>query len=103
MIPAPGHAIFQAALANLTSGAATTVNFRNPRRAPLLFIGGEKDVIMPASLSRKIYRKHSASPVKTDYKEFPGRSHYLIAEQGWQEVADYALTWAEEQSGRAKV
>jgi pimeloyl-ACP methyl ester carboxylesterase len=103
VIPAPGRAIFQAALANLTSGAATTVNFRNPRRAPLLFIGGEKDVIMPASLSRKIYRKHSASPVKTDYKEFPGRSHYLIAEQWWQEVADYALTWAEEQSGRAKV
>ena len=96
-IPAPGRAIFQAALANFTPGATTTVNFRNPNRAPLLFIGGEKDVIMPASLSRKIFRKHSASPVTTDYKEFPGRSHYLIAESGWQEVASYALTWAESQ------
>jgi pimeloyl-ACP methyl ester carboxylesterase len=96
-IPAPGRAIFQAALANFTPNAATAVNFRNPKRAPLLFIGGEEDVIMPASLSRKIARKHQASPCVTDYKEFPGRSHYIIAESGWQEVADYALTWAEHQ------
>jgi pimeloyl-ACP methyl ester carboxylesterase len=93
-IPAPGRAIFQAALANFRSGAPTTVNFRNPSRAPLLFIGGEKDVIMPASLSRKIFHKHRASPRVTHYKEFPGRSHYIIAEQGWEEVADFALSWA---------
>lgn len=99
-IPAPGRAIFQAALANVTPGATTTVNFRNPTRAPLLFIGGERDVIMPASLTRKIYRKHRASPRPTAYREFPGRSHYLIAEPGWQEIADYALTWAEAQTGR---
>jgi pimeloyl-ACP methyl ester carboxylesterase len=95
VIPAPGRAIFQAALANVMSGAPTTVDFSNPRRAPLLFIGGEKDVIMPAALSRKIYRKHSVSPVATAYKEFPGRSHYIIAERGWQEVANHALAWAE--------
>lgn len=96
VIPAPGRAIFQAALANFTPNAATAVNFRNRNRAPLLFIGGEKDVIMPASLSRKIFRRHSVSPVTTVYKEFPGRSHYLVAEPGWEEVADFALTWAEQ-------
>lgn len=95
IIAAPGRAIFQAALANVTPNAATTVNFRNPNRAPLLFIGGEKDVIMPAALTRKIVRKHRASPAVTDYKEFPGRSHYIIAEAGWQEVAEHALSWAE--------
>lgn len=99
-IPAPGRAIFQAALANITPRAATTVNFRNPNRAPLLFVGGEKDVIMPASLSRRIYRKHRTSPCLTEYKEFPGRSHYIIAEAGWQEVADYVLTWALRHSRR---
>lgn len=93
-VAAPGAAIFEAALSNLTPGSRAAVNFPNPNRAPLLVIGGEKDVIMPASLSRKIYRRHSASPVTTDYKEFPGRSHFLIGEQGWEEVADYALTWA---------
>lgn len=93
-IPAPGRAIFQAALANFTPRATTTVNFRNPDRAPLLFIGGEKDVIMPASLSRKIFRRHRVSRCLTEYKEFPGRSHYIIAEQGWEEVADFSLSWA---------
>lgn len=94
-IPASGRSIFQAALANLTPRATTTVNFRNSDRAPLLVIGGGKDVIMPAALSRKIFRKHSASPCVTSYKEFPGRSHYIIAESGWEEVAEYAFTWAE--------
>ncbi|HEY0944961.1 MAG TPA: alpha/beta hydrolase [Opitutaceae bacterium] len=97
-IPAPGRAIFEAGFSNLTLRSPVTVNFRNPHRAPLLVIGGEKDVIMPAALSRKIYRRHRASPVATDYHEFPGRSHYLIAEKGWEEVADYALAWAERQT-----
>jgi pimeloyl-ACP methyl ester carboxylesterase len=94
-IAAPGAAIFEAALSNVTPNSRATIRFDNPNRAPLLVIGGEKDVIMPASLSRKIYNKHRASPVATDYKEFPGRSHFLIGEKGWEEVADYALNWAE--------
>lgn len=95
VIPAPGKAIFQAALSNVTPGSLATVNFANPNRAPLLVIGGEKDVIMPAALSRKIYNRHRASPSVTAYKEFPGRDHYLIAGPGWEEVADHAHSWAE--------
>jgi pimeloyl-ACP methyl ester carboxylesterase len=94
VIAASGRSIFQAALSNITPNSLATVNFRNPNRAPLLVIGGEKDVIMPAALSRKIFRKHQASPCPTEYKEFPNRSHYIIAEKGWEEVADYALNWA---------
>lgn len=101
VIPAPGRAIFQAALSNFTPGSLATVNFRNPHRAPLLVIGGEKDVIMPAALSRKIFRRHAASPAVTAYKEFPGRSHYLVAETGWEEVADHALAWAESVAARS--
>jgi pimeloyl-ACP methyl ester carboxylesterase len=93
-IPAPGRAIFQAALANLTPQATTTINFRNSSRAPLLLIGGEKDVIMPAALNRKNFHKYRASSAVTEFKVFPGRSHYIIAETGWEEVADYALAWA---------
>ncbi len=93
-IPAPGKAIFQAALSNVTPGSGATVNFRNADRAPLLFIGGENDVIMPASLNRKNYRKYRHSPAITEYKEFAGRSHFIIGEAGWEEVAGYALDWA---------
>lgn len=93
VIPAPCRAIFQVALAHLTPSAATKVDFRNPNRPPLLFIGGAEDVLAPASLSRRIFRKHRASPCLSAHREFPGRGHYLIAEPGWQQVADYALTW----------
>jgi pimeloyl-ACP methyl ester carboxylesterase len=94
VIPAPGRSIFQAALSNLTPNSLATINFGNKSRAPLLLIAGEKDVIMPAALNRKNFRKYQASPAPTEYKGFPGRSHYIIAEKGWEAVAQYALEWA---------
>jgi len=93
-IAAPGRAIFQAALSNITPGSQAAINFNNSTRGPLLLIGGEKDVIMPASLNRKNFRKYSRSSAITEYKEFAGRSHFIIGEKGWGEVADYALDWA---------
>jgi pimeloyl-ACP methyl ester carboxylesterase len=92
-IPASGRAIFQAALANFMAKAPTAIDFHNATRAPLLLIGGEKDVIMPSALNRKNFRKYRSSAT-TEFKEFPGRSHYIIAETGWEEVAEYALSWA---------
>lgn len=94
-IPASGRAIFQAALSNVTANSLATINFRNSSRAPLLFIGGGEDVIMPAALNRKNFKKYQASSAVTEYKEFPGRSHYIIAEKGWEEVAQYALDWVQ--------
>jgi pimeloyl-ACP methyl ester carboxylesterase len=93
-VPASRRPLFQVALASVTPGAATAVNFRNSARSPLLLIGGREDVIAPPALGRTLFHKYRASPCVADYREFPGRSHYIIAEQGWQEVADYALSWA---------
>ena len=76
--------------------SAARVDFKR-RRPPLLLIAGEKDHIMPASLNRSNYRRYLKSPSVTDFKEFPGRAHYsVIGGPGWEEVADYALSWAEE-------
>jgi len=94
VIPASGRAIVQAALSNLTPDSPATIHFKNATRAPLLFIAGEKDVIMPAALNRKNFQMYRASPAVTAYQEFPGRSHYIIAERGWEQVAEYALNWA---------
>jgi hypothetical protein len=33
------------------------------------------------------------------YEEFPLRSHLTLGEEGWELVADYALTWAIENAG----
>lgn len=74
--------------------AKPKLNFANPNRAPLLFIAGGKDLIADASMTKAIFEKHKASPVKTEFKLFPDRSHWTCLERGWEEVADYALDWA---------
>ena len=72
-------------------GAAGKVDFKKPRR-PLLITAGEKDHIIPASLNRSNYNKYQG-PSVTDFKQFPGRDHFLIGSRGWQEIADYCLEW----------
>jgi pimeloyl-ACP methyl ester carboxylesterase len=95
-IPAPGRIVFQAGLANLNPRAVTKVNYLNDRRAPLLLIAGSEDHIVPASVNRANVRKYRRSASTTDFVEFPGRSHLIVAQSGWEEVAEYALLWAQE-------
>ncbi len=98
-IPASGRAIFQAALSNFSPAKTVKLNFAKKDRAPLLFIAGEKDVIMPASLNRRNYGRYRIGDSPVEYKVFPGRSHYIIAESGWEEVADYAIDWVLKKTG----
>lgn len=70
------------------------IDWTNPKRAPLLLIGGEIDLIADASMTRAIYKKQSRAPSRTELKIFPGRSHWTCMDKGWEEVADYALDWA---------
>ena len=67
--------------------------------APLLFIAGGADHIMPPSVDRS-NAKHYKSSAITDYKEFDDRSHWTCAEPGWEQVADYALSWAVDHTAR---
>ena len=94
-IPTPGSWVWGAILANLMPGHQDTwVNFENNDRAPLLFIAGGEDHIMPASVNKSNAKRYGKSSALTEYKEFPGRSHYTVGQHGWEEVADHALTWA---------
>lgn len=90
IVPAPGRIYFQAAL-----GIGNAVNFKNQERAPLLLIAADQDRTTTASMVRSMFRKHSRSSSRTDLMEFAGRSHWLIAEPGAEEIAQKALTWAE--------
>jgi pimeloyl-ACP methyl ester carboxylesterase len=89
IVPAPGRIYFQAAL-----GIGNGIDFKNPRRPPLLLIAAEQDRTSPPSMVHAMYRKHSRSPARTEIMMFPGRSHWLIAEAGAEEVAQRALAWA---------
>jgi pimeloyl-ACP methyl ester carboxylesterase len=95
-IPAPGNWVWAYGLiANFKPGKQETwVDFRNPDRAPLLFIAGGADHVMPPAVNKSNAKHYEQSEALTEYKEFPGRSHFTVGQDGWEEVADYALDWA---------
>lgn len=95
-VPGPDHVLFQAAFANFNPHAASAVDFHNGTRAPLLMIAGGVDHISPPSVVEANFNLYRKSGATTDYKEFSGRSHYILGQSGWEEVADYALAWAED-------
>jgi pimeloyl-ACP methyl ester carboxylesterase len=93
-VPGPGRVLFQGALANFNPHSPIAVDFMRKDRAPLLLIAGGADHLVPAVIDRSTADHYSKSGARTEYKLFPGRSHWTIAEPGWEEVADYALDWA---------
>ena len=96
-IPAPGAWVWGGVLANLTPGHQDTwVDYRNDDRAPLLFIAGGADHIMPPAINKANAERYAKSRAHTDYHEFEGRDHFTAGAPGWEAVADYALTWATE-------
>jgi len=71
---------------------AARIDFRADR-PPLLFIAGGADHTIPAGLNWSNYEKYAKSPATTEYREFTGRTHYTLAQPGWEEVADFAIAW----------
>ncbi|MDO0924988.1 alpha/beta fold hydrolase [Streptomyces sp. TG1A-8] len=98
-VPGSARVLFQGAFANFSPRAATRVDFRNPRRAPLLLVAGGADHVVPTRVNKANWRLYRTSPAITDYREFPGRSHFTVGQEGWEEVADYVLAWVAHQSG----
>jgi alpha-beta hydrolase superfamily lysophospholipase len=99
-VPAAARVLFEGATANLNPKTAFRVDWSKRDRAPMLFIGGGADHVVPAKVSRKIAAKAGRSGAVTAFEEFPRRSHFTAGEPGWEEVADLALRWATEHAGR---
>ncbi|PJJ63590.1 alpha/beta hydrolase [Compostimonas suwonensis] len=95
-IPAPGNWVWAYGLiANYKPGHQETwVDYDLDERAPLLFIAGGADHIMPPSVNKSNARHYDKSAALTEYVEFPGRSHFTCGEPGWEAIADHALDWA---------
>ncbi len=76
----------------------TTTAKIKPRiaRQPLLLIAGGNDHTIPAGLTYSNFSKYENSPGITDYKKFAERTHFIIKQEGWTEVADYVIDWIEE-------
>ena len=99
-IPASGGIFWDSVLANFIPGPQDiAVDYDNDSRAPLLFISGSEDHLMPPAVQRS-NAKHYTSKAITEVREFSGRSHLMPAQEGWEEIADYALAWAVEHAMR---
>lgn len=77
-------------------GGVTRVDYARADRAPLLLIAGEIDHVVPPTIVRAIEKKYrsTGSPAIVERKEYAGRTHRLVSQDGWEEIADHALTWA---------
>jgi len=64
--------------------------------APLLLIAGSADHIIPAALNRSNYAQYRGSPSVTDFKEFAGRTHFIIGQVNWEEVAGSVQQWLDD-------
>jgi pimeloyl-ACP methyl ester carboxylesterase len=92
-VPASGEVFWGSALANIHPGKDDNwVDYGNRERAPLLFISGSMDNLMPPSIQQS-NAKHYNEDVVTEVREFEG-PHLLPSWPGWEEVADFALDWA---------
>jgi pimeloyl-ACP methyl ester carboxylesterase len=57
---------------------------------PSLAIAGDRDVVHPAATVRQ-----TADRIGAEFRVMPGMSHWLIGEEGWEDVAAAALEWLE--------
>jgi pimeloyl-ACP methyl ester carboxylesterase len=93
-VPASGQILWDSVTANLLPGHQDTwVDYKNDRRAPLLFISGDHDHLMPPKVQASNAKHYKSDATTTEVKVFDG-PHLLPANDNWTEVADFALDWA---------
>ncbi|HTK11773.1 MAG TPA: alpha/beta hydrolase [Ktedonobacteraceae bacterium] len=93
VVPESGKLFSQAVNAAFDAHSPLTVNFHNATRAPLLLTAGTQDHTVPASQVTANYNKYRQTSARTDFLTFEGRTHWLIKQEGWEEVAKKIDTW----------
>jgi len=102
-VPSYNRVFFEGVLSVFNEKTGITkVDFTKPDRAPLLLISGEIDHVAPPAIQKAALKRYSAGTAVVERIEFPGRTHRIVSQNGWEEVADYALDWAITHSTAAK-
>lgn len=71
---------------------AGKIDFKKPH-VPMLFISGEEDHIIPASLNSTNFKRYKDNNSIREHKIFEGRDHFIVGSEHWQEVATYVHGW----------
>ncbi|KIC94888.1 alpha/beta hydrolase [Flavihumibacter solisilvae] len=72
--------------------SAASVDYDKPH-VPLLFTSGSEDTITPVHLNVRNFNRYKKNGSVLEYKEFPGRNHFVLGQSTWKEDADYILDW----------
>ncbi len=75
-----------------TLGKAGKIDFKKPH-APMLFISGGEDHIIPASLNTSNFKRYKDDGSIREHKIYQDRDHLIALGEGWEEVASYAYDW----------
>jgi non-heme chloroperoxidase len=94
-VAAPGRPIFQAAFANFNPGSETSVDTKAADRGPLLLFTGGVDHAVPPAMSRAAFKKQRRNAGNTEHIELADRDHSLVIDDGWSEVCEKALAFAQ--------
>jgi pimeloyl-ACP methyl ester carboxylesterase len=94
LVPESGRALWET-LNWWLDPFATTLVGAGGVRAPVLAIAGGLDAIHPAATVRATARRLGGETLV-----FPGMSHWLVGEPGWEDVAGACLDWARGLSAR---
>ena len=64
---------------------------------PMLVVSGLNDRITPAKVHRKIAARYGA-----EYRGYPHHAHWLIAEPGWEKIAQDILHWLDAEAANLR-
>ncbi|GAA2220162.1 alpha/beta fold hydrolase [Promicromonospora sukumoe] len=96
-VPSYNRVLFEGVASTMNEKTGVThVDYARSDRAPLLVITGGIDHVAPPAIGKAIVAKYNGtgSPSVVEYVEYAGRTHRLVSQTGWEEIADHALTWA---------
>ena len=65
---------------------------------PFLFIGAEKDEIVPSALCKRNAEAYTDPRSRSDFMEFTERGHFICGQPRWEEVASYIAEWLDEKA-----
>jgi hypothetical protein len=63
------------------------IHFRR-QHVPLLMIAGDTDHLCPLPAVRRNAKRYQRSAGLTRFQAFPGRSHFICNQEGWEEIAN---------------
>jgi non-heme chloroperoxidase len=92
-VPGPAEPLFQAAASNLNPWSEAKVNTKNPERGPMLIISADSDHTVPWAVANASYKLEKRNEGVTEIVKMKNRGHALTIDNGWQEVAETALSF----------